>query len=72
MERKRKPGGAEKAREKKRKSLLEDAAKCSKITDMFSPKSVSVGDDGESSGEKAGTTRSGERGAVSHKINFTS
>src|SRR4029434_6466064 len=30
------PGGAEKARLKKRKALEEDAAKCAKLTDLFS------------------------------------
>lgn len=35
MDRKR-PGGAEKVRLKKRKALLEEAAKCAKLTDIFS------------------------------------
>ena len=36
MDEKKRPGGAEKARSKKRKALEEDAAKCAKITDLFS------------------------------------
>ena len=36
MDGRKRPGGAEKARLKKRKALEEDAAKCAKLTDLFS------------------------------------
>lgn len=32
----KRPGGAEKARLEKRKALEKDAAKCAKLTDLFS------------------------------------
>lgn len=35
MEGKKRKGGAEKARIKKRRMLEEDASKCTKITDLF-------------------------------------
>lgn len=55
MERKRK-GGAEKVREKKKLALQADAAKCAKITDMFAsataagPSSAPVADDSGAGG----------------------
>lgn len=35
MEGRKRPGGAEKARLRKRKALEEGAAKCAKLTDIF-------------------------------------
>lgn len=52
MERKRK-GGAEKLRDKKKLALQADAAKCVKITDMFAtagPSSAPVADDSGAGG----------------------
>lgn len=52
MERKRK-GGADKLRDKKKLALQADAAKCAKITDMFAtagPSSAPVADDSGAGG----------------------
>ncbi len=39
---KKMPGGAEKARLKKRKALDDDAAKCAKLTNIFSRRQTST------------------------------
>lgn len=57
MDRKRK-GGAEKLRDKKKLALQADAAKCAKITDMFAtagPSSAPVADDSGAGGSASGT-----------------
>lgn len=57
MDKNKRKGGAEKARLKKQKSLQEEAAKCSKITDLFGVgvgrRAAAVANDGAGASEGA-------------------
>lgn len=66
MERKRK-GGAEKLRDKKKLALRADAAKCGKITDMF----ATAGPPSAPSADDSGAGGSGTQHVVEPAVSWT-